>query len=576
MLKRSFLLTLLTCGLFIPPAANAQRGKKPTQKPPVKRKITVKKSPSAPAARPTNINRGDDTTIRSTTLEVYQVYKPEVKIAPKPVFTPTLPAPETMIVPQEYTVPQQALNYTYRSLPLRPLALGKDTAALPPSDYVKAGIGNLSTFYADAGIASLRGAHWQTAIHARHISQKGTISDQRFSNTGLDASGSLQGTTHLWQASLAADHRRYQLYGYDHNEFGSESARRLNYTSIDAKVGLQNNVSGRAGVDYKPYVRLNYFSGINTINETTIEAALPATKKLDSNLTLELGVHGIFTSYNADFYSGGNNIFSIKPGLSYRSGDVSAHLGLNPTFGRFGNAYLLPDITAAYQISAHLEVNAGWQARLVQNTFQQLSLKNPFFSVLYPLPQSRNDEVFVAASAGIGHHLSFGARFSWWQFNNLPQFVTYTGDSTGRMFEAFISPEVNALSLQLTARYELGESFSAGVSTAFYNYRNDGKTVRVWQEPSVRLNGDVRWKILKDLHANAYLNILSGLHGRDARFIEQDMENIVDVGAGAEYFLIPKLSIWANVGNLLNRPNQRWLGYDSFGINVYGGLRFRF
>jgi hypothetical protein len=30
------------------------------------------------------------------------------------------------------------------------------------------------------------------------------------------------------------------------------------------------------------------------------------------------------------------------------------------------------------------------------------------------------------------------------------------------------------------------------------------------------------------------------------------------------------------VTNLLNNKNQRWLGYDSYGINVYGGLRLKF
>ncbi len=573
-MKRPFLLILLAAGVFFPPSANAQRSKKVKQK-------ALKAKPAPPKqlpkpAQPT-MSRGDDTTIRGTTLEVYQVYKPEVKIAPKPAFMPTLPPPETAITPQEYTVPQQSLYYTYRSVPLRPLALGKDTAKLPGQNYLKGGGGNLSTIYADAGIGSLHGDNWQAAIHAQHISQQGKIADQKFLHTGLDAVATLRSDRHLWSAALDADHRRYNLYGYDHNEYNYVDGFQRRYTGIDARIGVQNTEQGIFGLDYAPSIRFNYFKGIGPVNhETTIEASLPFSKKIDSNLTVELGVGGIFTTYNAGAdISGSNNIMRITPGLRYHNADYTAHLGLNPTFGRGGNSYLLPDITTAYQVSRKFEVSAGWQANLLQNTYQQLLLRNPYYSLINPLPQSRNDEVFAAATAGVGHHLSLGVRASWWEYNNLPEFVTFDGDTVGRLFVAEVAPKLNAFSLQLDARYELGNSFSFGLSGAWYGYHNR-TYIRVWQEPSVRFKGDVQWAILKDLHASAYLSALGGLYGRNAHRYEQKMESIIDIGAGAEYQLIPQLSLWLNAGNLLDRPNQRWLGYDSFGINFYGGLRFRF
>src|ERR1043165_9650279 len=82
--------------------ASAQR-RKPAPKP-------------QPQVQQTQIKRSD-TTIKSTTLEVYQVFQPELKQMVKPELSPTLPPADKEPTPQQYEVPQQTLYYSYRSLP---------------------------------------------------------------------------------------------------------------------------------------------------------------------------------------------------------------------------------------------------------------------------------------------------------------------------------------------------------------------------------------------------------------------------------------------------------------------------
>src|SRR4051812_22485699 len=88
---------------------------------------------------------GSDTVLKGSTIEVIQAYKPQIKQAPKPEWVPQLPPADTSHPSFTYDVPQQTLYYTYSSMPLRPLALGKEAAQLPFPDYVKLGGGNLST-----------------------------------------------------------------------------------------------------------------------------------------------------------------------------------------------------------------------------------------------------------------------------------------------------------------------------------------------------------------------------------------------------------------------------------------------
>src|SRR4249919_3023466 len=116
---------LITVLLLASASAQAQRRRSPEPKPPVRIKRT-------------------DTAIKSATLEVYQQYEPELKPLAKPELAPVLSPPPTQRTAQQYDVPQQTLYYSYRALPLRPLALGTaDTAAPAPLNYAALAAGNL-------------------------------------------------------------------------------------------------------------------------------------------------------------------------------------------------------------------------------------------------------------------------------------------------------------------------------------------------------------------------------------------------------------------------------------------------
>ena len=576
-MKQSTRICLLLAGLSLLTApAGAQRRKQAEKKPAARQAKPQPKKTTPVKQAPVTVSRtAGDTVIRSTTLEVYQVYKPEIKPAPKPEFTPTLPPVDAQRIVQQYEVPQQALYYTYRSLPLKPLALGKDTTTLPPANYVKVGGGNLSTIYADAGIGSLHGEDWDAAIHLHHISQSGDRTGQKFWHTGLDANGSLHADDHLWTGGLDLNYRRFGLYGYDHSQFTyDESDLRRNYFGAGLQVGVQNEGAGLWGLDYRPVIKAGYYSSNAIDGEQTVDINVPVSKKIDSSLSVEMGVHGIFTHLKSADFSEGNNIVQLTPGITFHKDRFSGHLGLYPTFAKYGNTHLLPDITASYLVSNYFKAKAGWQAQMLQNTFQQLTLKNPFLYGIQEIRQSRTDEVFASFESSIGKHFSLSGRFSWWQYNTLPIYMT-SAFSDGKSFVVAYEPNVNAVSLQVAARYQVAEEFSLGVSGAWYSYYNE-KNNKVYQEPAVRLKGDMQWHILKDLQFNAYLSVMDEMYARNAIGEEVKMNGVLDLGAGAEYQLIPRLSLWLNVGNLLNRKNERWLGYQTFGINIFGGVRFNF
>ena len=55
-----------------------------------------------------------------------------------------------------------------------------------------------------------------------------------------------------------------------------------------------------------------------------------------------------------------------------------------------------------------------------------------------------------------------------------------------------------------------------------------------------------------------------------------NLDGFLDLNAGVEYQLTNQFSVWLNVNNILNNDYQRYLNYPVHGIQVMGGLTYKF
>jgi hypothetical protein len=517
-----------------------------------------------------------DSTLRgNTTIEVIQSYKPELKQVKKPEFQPELPLRDTSRPAMRYEVPQQSLYYTYSSLPLRPLSLGKDSSGVPYQGYLKLGGGNLSTIFGEAGIANLRGANYETAIRLHHLSQQGDIKNQKTSLSGLEAEGELRAANHFFNLSVKGLRNEYYDYGYDHDVFnyGANEVKTV-YSGGGGTIEMRNETQNSLGIDYRPSVSIFGYSNNAFNSERSFGFNLPVSKDIDTSLRAEIGINGNFTRLKMPVGDINNNVVQITPGIAYHSGTLSGKLGLYPTFGTGKNNWLLPDINIWLKLPGDkVIVGGGWQALLRQNTFYQLSTVNPFLFDNYITKQTRSDEVYGSVKAGIGNHVTLSARISWWQFNELPLFLNDTLDN--KNFYLVYDGQVNMFSVQGSIRYQVGETFSAGLQLGVFNYYQSTQK-RVWHEPGLKIKGDLLWRPIPALMLTGYVNIMDQIYALNRYHAEEKLDVIFDIGGGAEYSFIPRLSAFLNINNLLNNKYERWLGYESYGFNAYGGLRLKF
>ncbi len=536
-----------------------------------------RRTPSAqPPQAPVRSTR-NDTTIKGTTLEVYQVYQPELKPMVKPELSPTLPLVAKEPAPQQYEVPQQTLKYAYRSLPLRPLALGRDSVALPPQSYALLAGGNLSTMLAEAGLGGLHGRNWHAATQARYITQDGQLEHQLFRSFGLKGAGEYQTSSRILNAGLSVERSVFGRYGYDHDALHyTRDEVRMAYSAATLTVGAQNLRPGPWGITYHPQVSIGAFDARQG-HEITAGVYLPATKYLDSSLSLQLAVNGQFAWTAVGNVQGTNHIFQIAPALNYLRNGFSAHLGISPTIGEGDALQFLPDIHVAYGgPNSNLSLSAGWVATRIQNTLQQLTKVNPYVMPgIYDRVQSQRQEVFGGLGLALGRHMSIWGRAAWQHHDILPLFVTQPG-SDGKEFSILYEQNVRAIVWGGGIRYAVGEDFSIGAEGNWYNFYHQELYRKCYGEPAVRLKGDASWHITDGLLLTTYLEVLDKIWGRNAAGQDVEQRGVFDFGAGGEYTFASRFSILLRADNLLGRKNERWLGYPSFGFNIYGGLRFRF
>lgn len=521
-----------------------------------------------------------DTSINGATIEIIQSYKPEVQRAPRPELTPHLPPIDTTTPKQQYDVPAQTLYYSYNSLPLRPLALEVNKEPEPFGNYIKLGGGNLSTLFLDAGVSTLKGDDYVTNIHIKHLSQSGSISDQKVAHTGVDADGKLYKKGKVFGASLGIHNNRYHYYGYDHSVYTYTLDNvRQSFNDISLALDMQDELSEGKKVKYHPVIKANYFADrANTAqsnaSETTFNILIPVEYTLDEHTQLYLNANAILTSFAGNIAVQKNNIFSVAPGIRFSRNIFNGHASVAPTSGN-GTLYILPDIGVSFLLpETQFMFNLGWQAKLNQNTYKQLATWNPYTVNTFTVQQTRTNEVFAGIKSNLGEHISFSGRVSWWSYDNLPVYINDTaGDK--KQFEVLYDTKVNAIGLQASIRYHVAETFAIGFSGQWLNFYN--KTFEhVWHRPGVKFTGDISAKPIDKLTINAYISFIDELYALDNNDRSFKLNSILDIGAGAEYEVIERLNVFIQANNLLNNSYQRWYGYDAFGMNIFGGIRFKF
>lgn len=522
-----------------------------------------------------------DSTIKEQSLNFYQEYKPEVVKPVKKVVVPKLPEPDTIYPTFNYVVPDQQLYYHYRSIPLRPLALGIDNEEERYDSYIAAGIGNIGSIFFDAGTAKINSENFQSAFHAKHLSQKQQNSLRQQANTEIAYNATYLLDKHDIIGGISFDRNAVVHYGGLGDTIVNDAHKDSlfhRYNNFDVHLGYANVVEESTKFTYAPKIKYGFYSDNRGALEHNIGVHIPMKYTFSEKTAFKFNASADFAQFENHVRSYWNNLVVLHPAFVYNGSALDLNIGVKPSFGKEGNFYFLPDLKAKVTILDNgFSIHGGLVGHINTNTFEALSSYNPYMLSDFQHRQTRQIKGYLGFDAGLGKHVSFGATVGYNNWKNFSQFINlYTPDSYGRNFGVVYDQEVRAYEIDAYFKYQLGEkvALTGTGQWNFFHHKTDFD--KVFHNPKVKMGGIVSVKPMKNLSLNANLSFWDGMYAINHMGEIDKMAAFLDLGLKGEYQVIKQLSLFLQLNNILNNQYQRWNQYNVYGINVLGGLKFKF
>ena len=517
-----------------------------------------------------------DTTKK--TVVITSAYKPEVKPAAKINFSAASPVIDTSKPRLTYNVPAQNLFFTYQPALLKPLALTIDTSVLwDNSSYVKVGFGNYRTPFAQAGFSFGDGKGSAMSVHTRHISQKGNLPFQQYSHSNVELLGIFnpQGNNE-WRGKVAFDNSTQYLYGFQPDTLKFEKGDlRQRFTTLSGMVGFRNKAANEYGISYDPTLNIHLFSDNHSGNETNFRLNAPLTKSLGKAFGFKVGLLADITTYNPNIGDGiKNNLFALSPSVLVRKPTFNLNIGFTPTWDN--NIFsLLPNFTGEVKMSdERFILQGGWIGYFEKNDYRTLAAFNPFIRQPNQLKNTRLREQYAGFKGSVASHFTYNARVSTIAFSNAALFVNDKSD--GKNFEVIYESKMKALRLHGEVGYTVQEKFSLLAGATINQFTGLLENERAWGLIPIEITGALRWQVLKDVHVTSDLFFWDGARYRMKNGESGKLDPAIDVNAGVEFKIMPRLNLWLQFNNILNNRYQRWNQYEVLGFNVMGGIVYSF
>jgi hypothetical protein len=519
-----------------------------------------------------------DTVVPPRTVVITSEFAPSLKSTSKINFNAAAPLPDSVRPTLEYNIPVQNLSFGYKSAPLKAVAENIDsTVHWDNTSFVKAGYGNYSTPYLQAGLSFGDGVTSVVNVNGKYTSSNGSLPFQDYSKMHLEGLGifASRDNKNEWSANVFLDNSTQYEYGYqpDTLKFTKDDLKR-NFATFGGKVGLRNKTENRFGIDYNPSVSLDLFTDNHSGKENTFAFDLPVTKSITSILDFNVGLSGNVSSYSAPNISIDNTIYYVTPSLAFKTPNIKIIGGFTPSWDN-STFNLLPNFTIDAKINEEKFIfQGGWIGYYNKTTYESLANFNSWIQQPTVLGNALVKEQYAGFKGSAGDHFTYNARVSFLKIDDQPLFVNDT--ITGRTFQVVYEPSLNDLRLHGEIGYTAGEQFSVLAGATFNQYSSLSVNEKAYGLLPIEITGALRYHVLKDLLLKADGFFWDGTRYRTKTIQTGKLDPAFDLNAGAEFSVLPNLNVWLQFNNILNNKYERWKQYPVLGFNMLAGVVYSF
>lgn len=458
--------------------------------------------------------------------------------------------------------------------------------------YVKAGFGNYATPYLEAFFHTGKQKNYSAGARLKHLSSSnGPYKGVKNSLNEIDLQG------HYWfdkqwvKASIGAGRERYTWYGVSNhdniNDWDSD-AHKIIFTKVNAEVSTGNMGSGKWS--YNTGLKLGYQSGNHNNKESNIDGSLNLTYQKEKNVALGADIFIGSTNYSDSVSSLSRPLVGLTPKYTMTGDNWKATFGLNYTYsgdtleGSKGS-HLYPMIEGSYTLVPNKwVVEAGFKGGMEKNTWSSLTAQNPYLANRNTLAHTNNKvNLYGGIKGNLGNNINVRAGAAYLLYRNL-SYMTNSANDSSQFSMLYSNNNTSAFHLNGELTYD-AQPFRAGLKLDYYSYSTGNDTLlrKPWHRPSFVGSFFAAYTIQKKIVLKTDIYYISGISGLNLEkyattgvYQETKLDAIFDVNLKVEYRFSNEFSAFIEANNLLSQKYQRYLYYQSRGINLLFGVTYRF
>lgn len=461
------------------------------------------------------------------------------------------------------------------------------------NNYAKIGIGNFNTYLGEVYFNSGTHDMMQAGFYAKHLSQKGELEGQKFSEQKFGVFG----RSILDKITLTGDlgYNRYGTAYYGFNpafpdiNLNPESQA---YNDIYFKGELLNNYEpDDNSVSYSLKADAYYFSNKFSEKESAFALSGYFNKAMNVfNIGLNASVD--ITSLNRDSGKLGNNIARVNPFVRFKGDTYKITLGANlvSEFGDLSATNLFPAAELEFDVvPEYASIYGGIKGDVVKTTLRNLAKENPYLNQDLNI-QNMLEKVnaYAGVKGNAGATLGYKAGVYYKKMENLPLFVN-NGLSPYKfdvIYDGF-DKESSVFGFEGEINIRVSETVNLGGKLNINDYKM-GTEEEAWFLPKASLSSHARINISEKLFIDGEVLFNGQTKAKVFDYANFDIDapsngytvetipSFVDLSGAIEYRIDNKFGISVRANNLFGKSYERYLYYPRLGLNVIGGLNYSF
>jgi len=593
------LLCLILALFFVTVQAQTQhKAKKPaakvTKKKPVKanaaqQKTNAKNLGEAAAAAKVKVDTAKKANGGTLSEEVVvtTAYKPVLADAVKIRINPDLEDKTPFKAPLTYFPIDKRLELNTDIKPLNAMKRPAERDSDLTNNYIKLGLGNLSTTYGEAYFNNGRDQALQVGGYLKHLAQQGTLYDQNSSKEQAGVFGKSIGETNSLSGRIDYNYSSNYFYGFDEyaaapanlqvnkqhfSTIGAEGELAKNYKDVDNDFTYAFKLKGYEFSDaYQAKESNVVFSGF--LNETINQFYAGLSGSLD------------LSTQQDSLYNYNNSLIRLNPYIKFQGDSYKIDAGINVVdqFGYTSSFHIFPAAKLELQvIPKYVRLFLEAKGDVNKSSLLDFYTTNPFLGQDLNIKNSV-DQLDIAA--GLKGTILPGLGFKATIFRNtvqdMPLFVSDFDFSKGyNRFQVIYDDGRSRISgFNGELDYKASDDVDVFGRVEFKDYQM-ATVAQPWNLPKFKLTAGTVLHVSDKVDVKATLLIrgsaLDPYPESTGSTIPTTINSFADLSGGVEYKASKRFSVFVNVNNILNGTNQTWLYYPDYGFNIFGGVGFAF